>query len=939
MFRFLKSKLRSKKWMNVSLLLGILLLTAVAACHPMFMQGSLNKLLNAAFCQHIIEKNEYPAVLSRTGGYKTDKIASSDEIMEKLNACQKKWCEYLKLPVCAVQTRLKLTGSVTEGAYGGKNKYLDLSYLKDMDAHIRIVKGTGLSDAQVPEGVYPCLLSTSMMDAYEYTCGETVTFTQKKDKDGNPLQLQIVGIFEESDPGDIFWFQTASQFQKEIFVNREAIDELIALSGSGDISFVHNIMLDYTQITSRNVDDIQYLVGQFMKADENLSENFMGLLEAYQKDAATVAMLLWVLELPMLLLLLTFIYMVSGQLLQMETGEIAMMKSRGVSRSEIIKLYIEQSGLISVVGIFLGIPVGLLLCRLAASADSFLVFSVKDTSAYGFVWQVLPYSMMAALVAMVCTTLPVIGYSKLSIVQQKSMNRKQRPKMFWEKYFLDILLMVLSLYLLYNYNHQKELIAANVLMGEALDPIIFINASVFMLACGLFVLRLIHYLVKLIYFLGRQRWRPAMYASFLQITRSFEKQGFISIFLVMTIAMGIFNSNMVRTINENERQRITYNIGADGVFAENWDIRIYKPDKETTIWVYPEPDYERFAGLKEQGICESMTKVMIDENAVLAAGIESQAGSLFMAVHTREFGETAVLQEGLNDTHWYHALNALAQTSNGAIISGNMARAFDLSVGDTVSCRRTSPINDEELMDAVSYTVVAIVDAWPGFNSYSYVYDEKGELVEQDRYLLVCNYAFAVNAFGQTPYQIWTKLAPGKSAREMADYLEEKQIELSSINSVEESLDSLHNTPLIQITNGMYTLSFLIAIVLCLAGFLIYWITSIKQRELLFGIYRAMGMTMRELNQMLINEQIFSSLLAVLGGTAVGILSTALFVKLAAIVYLPEKHNIGLQIFTNGWDMGRLFIVIAVMFVVCLMVLHSILKDMKIAQALKLGED
>ena len=107
----------------------------------------------------------------------------------------------------------------------------------------------------------------------------------------------------------------------------------------------------------------------------------------------------------------------------------------------------------------------------------------------------------------------------------------------------------------------------------------------------------------------------------------------------------------------------------------------------------------------------------------------------------------------------------------------------------------------------------------------------------------------------------------------------------------------------------------------------------------MFGIYRAMGMNMGEINQMLMNEQIFSSFLAVLGGAGVGILSSTLFVKLVAIVYLPEKHNIALEIFSNGWDMLRLFIVVVVMFVVCLIVLRTILKNMKIAQALKLGED
>ncbi len=36
MFKFLRNKLLNKKWLNACLLLGIVLLVAVASCNPMF---------------------------------------------------------------------------------------------------------------------------------------------------------------------------------------------------------------------------------------------------------------------------------------------------------------------------------------------------------------------------------------------------------------------------------------------------------------------------------------------------------------------------------------------------------------------------------------------------------------------------------------------------------------------------------------------------------------------------------------------------------------------------------------------------------------------------------------------------------------------------------------------------------------------------------------
>ena len=98
-------------------------------------------------------------------------------------------------------------------------------------------------------------------------------------------------------------------------------------------------------------------------------------------------------------------------------------------------------------------------------------------------------------------------------------------------------------------------------------------------------------------------------------------------------------------------------------------------------------------------------------------------------------------------------------------------------------------------------------------------------------------------------------------------------------------------------------------------------------------------MSMREINKMLINEQIFSSVLASLAGYGVGVAATALFVKLVSIVYLPESHNIAIAIAVNPYDTVKLTVVVVFMFVVCFVVIRTILKKMNITQALKLGED
>ena len=95
----------------------------------------------------------------------------------------------------------------------------------------------------------------------------------------------------------------------------------------------------------------------------------------------------------------------------------------------------------------------------------------------------------------------------------------------------------------------------------------------------------------------------------------------------------------------------------------------------------------------------------------------------------------------------------------------------------------------------------------------------------------------------------------------------------------------IRNDTLFQGTNGILTMSFIVVLILCCVGFLIYWILSIRSRELLFGVFRAMGMKKREIIRMLINEQIFSSGISIVIGAVIGVIASKCFVPLVQIFY------------------------------------------------------
>ena len=90
---------------------------------------------------------------------------------------------------------------------------------------------------------------------------------------------------------------------------------------------------------------------------------------------------------------------------------------------------------------------------------------------------------------------------------------------------------------------------------------------------------------------------------------------------------------------------------------------------------------------------------------------------------------------------------------------------------------------------------------------------------------------------------------------------------------------------------------------------------------------------------MLINEQIFSSGISILIGTGLGILASTLFVPLVQIFYASTDQAVPLQVVFQTVDMIRLFSVIGIVIVICMVVLGKLISKINISQALKLGED
>lgn len=927
-----------KKWMVASLLIGNILLIAIAVSHPMYQNASRNRMLTDEFTNYLDDHNSFPMIIEGTGHIR--KNAGKTETKKIRQFCTTV-SERFELPemarVCYRNLVLSTATSTTvhDGSLGSAK--MAVSSLNDLEQHSTILSGRMYSSSVGEDGYYEAVITQSAMITLNLLVGEELEFENLilNDGAGETLKVRIVGVFTNSDANDLYWVRTPDYYEQQIFIDPVLFEECFMDKSflKYQVNEVWTVLLDYTKLRPEQVDDIlgysKDMVTAYKTVYSSIEEpDYIALLDDYSVEEKQISVTLSILQVPVIVLLCAFIFMISRQMLEMEDNEIALLKSRGASRLQIIRLYLYQSAFLAGVSLLVGLPLGSIICRVLGSATAFLEFGRVRNLVVEYNGEVFLYGAGAAVASMLMTLLPVFKKDKSNIVAVK--RRKQRQsKPFWQKIYLDFVILGVSLYGLYNFEQQQDEMLLRVLSGKPLDPLLFLSSSLFILGAGLIAFRLHGILIRFIYTVGKKFWKPAEYTSFLQIIRTGNKQAFIMVFLVLTVAFGLFNTTVARTIIANAENNSEYMSGADIVMTEYWknnaSYAILNPDVEIS---FTEPEFAKYGQLNASGIA----KVFRSDNTTTTISKKDYTGTLY-AIDTDDFGRTTNLDDDLLKYDYYDYLNVLSRNASAVLLSANYRDKLGVKVGDKI----TYSWDSNYCVGKTTATVYGFFDYWPSYSPTGITIGKDGNSIREDNYLIVAHLSTIQEASGIFPYEIWINMNGDTS--EFYEFIERENVKVTSVSDATKDKAEISRQPLFQGTNGILTMSFITILLICSIGYVIYWTLSIRSRELLFGIFRAMGMSKREVVTMLVNEQVFTGLFGIIFGLLIGWVASVLYVPIIQIAYSASDRVLPLELITRAGDVTRLVVIVLAVFIICLGILINQVFRMKISQALKLGED
>ena len=929
MLTLLFRKMRSTRWMVLCLFIGFLLAAGMMSTVPIYMDSSLQRILI----------KDMQAYQQETGSYPGEYVVTDSIPIKASNEERRASVESMTQLVDSRTARINMpqadSKTILTDSYmyitSGKTARVKMIGMSDIEGHTELVQGRMYQPGQLDDGSFEVICNEECLKTLDISCGGTYQIQNSFYSSAEPLYVTVVGVFQQSSENDSYWSETMEDYLNAMFLDYDTFMGDYLNTGVTTLASAEcRYSFDYQKMDLNDLDAVTKSIDEdfeiYPQNDLRFSMGINSILAEYAERAANLKSMLWILQIPTIVMLAFYLFMVSQLNVEQEKNEIAVFKSRGASSKQIFAIYAMEAGVLGLATFIIAPFIGLLLCSFLGVSNGFLEFVNRTGLHAKLSLDAFIYALVAVVIFFVTTMLPIIPASKLSIVKYKQSKAKVVKMSLWEKLCIDVILIAGSLvwYFLTARSIRKLFADGTYVSDGTINPLYFVFSTMFIMGAGLLFIRIYPYLLRLIYHIGKRFWSVPQYIAITSVARSQGgRERFLMLFLSVTFALGIFSANTARAINNSKSDRIYYNNGADVVLDAYW--RLESVDDDTSYVEINMEDYENLSGV------ETATRVLRTDARVTYGGVQSDNAADLMAIEPGKFSQTAWFRNDLLPVHWWNYCSALVDCKSGVLASRSWEEK-GVQLGDTLSVRIGGN-------DSVDLIVIAFVDYWPGINPNAQIETEDGTSTGITKDFLVCNYNYMRRLIELQPYQVWLKMQDGATSEQLYADIAEKNLKLQRIQDSSQQLIEEKTDPALQGMNGALTLGFVVIMLMTVIGFLIYWIISIRSRTLQFGVLRAMGVTFKEIIATLGWEQLLVSLASIAMGFVIGGAASDLFVPMFRTMYDAADQVPPFIVRGDAGDYIKMYVIIAVMLVGGFAVLGGIIRRININKALKLGED
>lgn len=947
-------------WSHLSLGLavwaGLALAVGMVVAIPVYAEASGYRILLAALAERTVVDPLPPfAMVYRYGGASDPSIS---------------WQQYQKanqlignLPAAGIDlpappsVRFAATEKLRVGFPDGEGKevlFARLGFVTGIDRHIQIVEG----EPPLPySGSGPIDVMVSETTASKNTMLVDDLYLVQTTGRGPRIDVlvRVAAIWRPADADATYWFQPPSTYSDVLLIPEASF---VWLTDVPDTAFV-TLISWYTAIDGSSVrsGDVERLRNQITVTSADVEQLLPGAelvrspldsLERHRDQVRVLTVTLALFAVPLLVLIGYFMLQVAELTVARQQQEMAVLRSRGSSRWQIMGLAFGEVVLLGAAAWAAGVPLGLALAQLIAWTVSFLRFAPLSVPPPTLLSTSSWHGLAAVALAIPAVLLPALGSSGRTIVSFKSERARATRAPLWQRVYLDIMLLVPAMYG-YQQLRLNGMIGVPGVTVAADDPfrnpLLLLAPALMVFSGALIGMRFLPLLLRLLAWIFGNMPGVALVTALRFLSRTPSAYNGPVLLITLTLALAAFTSSMALTLDRYSEERAWYRGAADvrliypgaALTTANitGDREIAPADGSLDLLggsysatgqadVVPSTAY-LFVPMEEYltipGVAAA-TRVA-PSNVDITVGNNPSDDGIFYGIDRTTLA--AVLSDAWRSDYADESLgalmNRLADQPDSALVSASYAAARGLRLGD----RFTVTLNSLGQSQNVTFLMAGSLEYFP-------------TLYDQGKPFVIGNLDYSFDSQGgQYPYEVWLSVAPGMDIKAVG--AAGSGYGLRIMRSSPQALLELDlRRPERQGLFGLLSVGFLATTIVTVIGFVAYTLLSFQRRLVELGVMRAIGLSTTQLSILLVFEQTFVVGFGAALGTAIGVLVSRMFIPFLQVRtgIFPETPPFVVQI-----DWERIMLVYSIsggLLVATIFVIVWLLRRMRIFEAVKLGE-
>ena len=454
----------------LNLSLGIVLATALLASAPLLVDTVLEiGLRHEILAANASDRNLYLQTYALT------EALSIGELDRQVRYQLDRWLgKYPERTILSVDSSWMIPWLDGEALL---NNRVNLSFHDGIQDHVELVAGTWLAEPGVLTDTVPVVVGELMARAYRLDVGDRLPISFGRDDTQPSRWLQVSGIIRPLDPGDAYWSVEVHPLQPQsdkqwstrytAILPAESFYRGVAiLFPDAESRVTWNVQLAPGRLTLASTSDLRNRIA-VLKKDLHLGEMHVllatgldELLSDYAAQAGAVRGPLYLLVAEITILVLYYVILMAALSVQQSEREFAVLHSRGASGWQLFAIQAAEAVLIAAIAFLSGPVLAMVLLRGLTLSGPLTDVVPGDWTVYLTRASWLAAGL-GAVVCVVALLLPVVPALRRSIVaHQQDLARPPRAR-WWQRLYLDVILLVAGLILLWRMYLYGSIIAGS----------------------------------------------------------------------------------------------------------------------------------------------------------------------------------------------------------------------------------------------------------------------------------------------------------------------------------------------------------------------------------------------------------------------------------------------------------------------------------------------